>query len=142
MDFESCIKFANDNPTSFLATIDENGQPRVRGFLIWYADKTGFYFHTGTMKSVYHQLKANSKVEVCFFNNKQEGGVMMRVAGEVEFINDTALKRKLIDTRPFLKVWGFTANSPELVIFRIAKGEVYFWTMETNFEPKKPIQFG
>jgi uncharacterized pyridoxamine 5'-phosphate oxidase family protein len=142
MNFEDCIKFANENPASFLATVEENGQPRVRGFLMWYTDKTGFYFHTGTMKPIYKQLKANPKLEVCFFNNKQKGGVMMRVAGEVEFLNDIELKRKLIEARQFLKAWGFTPENPELAIFRIAKGEAYFWTMETNFEPKKPIQFG
>lgn len=142
MNFEDCVKFANENPTSFLATVEENGQPRVRGFLMWYADKTGFYFHTGTMKPIYKQLKANPKLEVCFFNNKQNGGVMMRVAGEAEFLNDIELKRKLIEARQFLNAWGFTPESPELVIFRITKGEAYFWTMETNFEPKKSIPFG
>lgn len=60
MNFENCITFANENPASFVATVDENGQPRVRGFLMWYADKTGFYFHTGTMKPVYKQLKAQN----------------------------------------------------------------------------------
>ncbi|MGF3522003.1 MAG: pyridoxamine 5'-phosphate oxidase family protein [Candidatus Bathyarchaeia archaeon] len=142
MNYETCIKFANENPVSFLASIDEKGQPHVRGFLMWYADKTGFYFHTGTMKQVYKQLKANPKVEICFFNNKQQGGIMMRLTGEVEFINDLNLKKKLLEDRQFLKSWGFTAESPELAIFRVAKGEAHFWTMETNFEPKKPILFG
>ncbi|MCX8150206.1 MAG: pyridoxamine 5'-phosphate oxidase family protein [Candidatus Bathyarchaeota archaeon] len=143
MNFETCIKFANENPVSFLASIDDKGQPHVRGFLMWYADKTGFYFHTGTMKAVYKQLKANPKVEICFFNNKQkEDGIMMRLAGEVEFVNDLNLKKRLVEERQFLKALGFTAESRELVIFRIYKGEAYFWTMETNFEPKKPIPFG
>jgi uncharacterized pyridoxamine 5'-phosphate oxidase family protein len=30
MDFDEYIKFANENPIGFLATVD-NGQPRVRG---------------------------------------------------------------------------------------------------------------
>lgn len=118
MNYETCIKFANENPVSFLASIDDNGQPHVRGFLMWYADKTGFYFHTGTMKTVYKQLRANPKVEICFFNNKQQGGVMMRLTGEVEFINDLNLKKKLLEDRQFLKAWGFTVESPELVIIR------------------------
>ena len=109
---------------------------------MWYADETGFYYHTGTMKPIYKQLQANPKVEACFFNNKLEGGRMMRVAGEVEFVNDKALKKKLVEARPFLKAWGLSEESPELVIFRIPKGEAYFWTMETNFEPKKALTFG
>jgi pyridoxamine 5'-phosphate oxidase len=142
MNFEDCVKFANENPASYVATVDKEGQPRVRGFLMWFADKTGFYFHTGTMKPVYNQLKVNPKVEVCFFNQKSKSGIMMRIAGEVEFLNDLDLKNKLVEDRQFLKAWGFTAESPGLVIFRIAKGEAYFWTMETNFESKKALQFG
>jgi pyridoxamine 5'-phosphate oxidase len=142
MNFEDCIKFANENPASYIATVDEGNQPRVRGLLMWFADKTGFYYHTGAMKNVYRQLKANPKVEVCFFNQKNQGGKMMRVAGEVEFLDDKALKKKLIDARQFLKAWGFTEESPELVVFRIPKGEAYFWTMETNFDLKKAIAFG
>jgi len=140
MNFKDCVKFANENPTSYIATVDGD-QPRVRGFWMWFADETGFYFHTGAMKSVYSQLKKNPKVEVCFYH-PEDGGVMMRVAGTVEFLDDTELRGKLIEERRFLKAWGFTADSTDLVIFRIAKGEAYFWTMETNFEPKRAIKFG
>jgi pyridoxamine 5'-phosphate oxidase len=121
MNFKDCIKFANENPTSYIATVDGD-QPRVRGFWMWFADETGFYFHTGAMKPVYSQLKKNSKVEACFFHPAEDGGIMMRVAGTVEFLDDTELRGKLIEERQFLKAWGFTAENPELVIFRIAKG--------------------
>ena len=140
--FDECFKFANENPTAYLATVDEKGQPRVRALAMWYADSTGFYFQTGTVKELVGQLKANPKTEVCFFNNKREGGRMLRVTGEVEFLNDPKLRTKVIEDRQFLKVMGMTASSPGLVIFRISKGEAYFWTMETNFAPKKKIQFG
>jgi pyridoxamine 5'-phosphate oxidase len=43
--------------------------------------------------------------------------------------------------RRFLKTWGYTPESPDLAIFRITHGEEWFWKMETNFEPKKPIKF-
>ena len=65
MTFKEFIKFANENKSSYLATV-EGDQPRVRGFFMWFADQTGFYFHTGAIKSVYGQLKQNPKVEVCF----------------------------------------------------------------------------
>jgi pyridoxamine 5'-phosphate oxidase len=142
MKFEDCTKFANENPTGYVATVDEKGQPRVRALAMWYADKTGFYFQTGTVKEIVGQLKKNPKTEVCFFNNKREGGIMLRVTGEAEFLNDPKLNKKVIDDRPFLKAFGMTASSPGLVIFRIAKGEAYTWTMETNFAPKNKIKFG
>lgn len=141
MSFSDCIKFANENPASYLATVEGN-QPRVRGFLMWFADETGFYFHTGAMKPVCSQLKANNKVEVCFYRQAENAGTMMRVTGTVEFVDDIKLKAKLLEERQFLKAWGFTPENPDLILFRIVKGEAYFWTMQTNFEPKKVIKFG
>lgn len=141
MNFEDCIKFANENPVTYIATIDGD-QPRVRGFWMWFADETGFYFHTGAMKPVCKQLKKNPKVELCFYRPAEDGsGVMMRVAGNVEFVDDTELRGKLVEERQFLKAWGYTAESKELVIFRVSKGEAYSWTMKTNFDPKKAIKF-
>ena len=141
MEFKDCIKFANENPSSFIATV-EGDQPRVRGFWMWFADETGFYYHTGAPKPVCSQLKKNPKIEICFYHAADDGGVMMRVAGQVEFLDDMKLRERLIDERQFLKAWGYSAESKELAIFRIAKGEAYFWTMKTNFDPKKPIKFG
>jgi uncharacterized pyridoxamine 5'-phosphate oxidase family protein len=140
MQFEDCIKFANANPTCYLATMDGD-QPRVRGMLMWYADKTGFYFNTGAMKDLYRQLKANPKVELCFFDPKSKNLQMMRVTGQVEFLDDLELKKRLVEARPFLKQWNLTAESPGLIAFRVAKGEAFFWTWETNLDPKKKIMF-
>ena len=68
-------------------------------------------------------------------------GTMLRVAGEVEFLIDHDLKMEVLKDRPFLKEFGFTPESPELVIFRITEGEAYFWTMEKAFHPKEMIKF-
>ncbi len=36
---------------------------------MWFADETGFYYHTGTPpKAVWQQLTRNPKVEFCFYN--------------------------------------------------------------------------
>ncbi len=141
MQFEDCIKFANDNPSSYLATV-EGDQPRVRGMLMWFANETGFYYNTGATKDLYKQLQANPKVELCFFDPKSQNLRMMRITGEAEFVEDIELKKKIIEARPFLKQWGLTAESPGLILFRVPKGEAYFWTMDTNLEPKTKITFG
>jgi uncharacterized pyridoxamine 5'-phosphate oxidase family protein len=141
LQFEDCIKFANDNPSSYLATV-EGDQPRVRGMLLWFADKTGFYYNTGASKDLYKQLQINPKVELCFFDPKSQNLKMMRITGKVEFVDDLELKKKLVDARPFLKQWGLTPESPGLIVFRVPKGEAYFWTMDTNLAPKTKITFG
>ena len=77
MELDEYIKFANDNPTSYFATV-ESDQPRVRGLLLWFADKSGLYYSISGMKDVYKQLKVNPKVEVCFLNPKSKNLEMMR----------------------------------------------------------------
>ena len=42
-------------------------QPRVRALGMWYADDTGFHLQTATMKDLYLQLKADPRVELCFW---------------------------------------------------------------------------
>ena len=141
MDFKDCIKFANETPVCYLATV-EGDQPRVRALGFWFADETGFYFQIGAVKDMHGQMQANNKVEACFWQPDEQTGIMMRVAGEVEFVEDVELKKKVLEDRPFLKEFGMTFDHPGLIIFRIAKGEAYFWTMATNFQPKQMIKFG
>jgi len=91
MDIADCVKFANENPVTYIATA-EGDQPRVRAFAMWFADNTGFYHHTGTPKSVCQQLRKNPKVELCFYAPGAQGtGRMMRVCGKVEFLEDKSL---------------------------------------------------
>ncbi len=52
---DECIRFANENPVCYLATT-EGDQPRVRVLAFWYADRTGFYFQTGSSKELAGQL--------------------------------------------------------------------------------------
>jgi uncharacterized pyridoxamine 5'-phosphate oxidase family protein len=59
MGQNDCVKFANANPASYLATQDGN-QPRVRGLLLWYADASGLYYNIGATKDVYKQLQSKS----------------------------------------------------------------------------------
>jgi pyridoxamine 5'-phosphate oxidase len=128
MDFKDCVKFANENKTCYLATV-EGDQPRVRAMGMLYADETGFYFNTEHPKALASQLKSNQKVEVCYFAR----GRMMRVSGKVEFIDDIAIRTKFYEARPFLKGLGINSpDDPALVVFAIRRGEAFFWTMAEN----------
>ena len=140
MNIQDCIKFTNENPVCYLATVD-NDQPRVRALGFWFADETGFYFQTSTIKEIPKQLKKNPKTEVCFYKHEGMIGTMLRISGEVEFVNDIKLREKAMNDRPFLKSFGITVDSPTLVLFRISHGQAHFWTMENNLKPKEYIEF-
>jgi pyridoxamine 5'-phosphate oxidase len=132
MEFQDCITFANENRVAYFAT-EESGQPHVRPIGLWFADASGFYFQAQTVKAFCKQLQNNKRVEICFHAPAAEGspGTVLRVTGEVEFIDDAALKKKVLKDRPFLKDMGIESpDDPRLAIFRIHTGEAFFWTME------------
>ncbi len=140
MNIQNCIKFANENPVCYLATM-ESDQPRVRALGFWFADETGFYFQTATIKELPHQLKKNLKTEVCFYHHEGMIGTMLRISGEVEFLTERKFKERVLEDRPFLKSFGLTVENDGLVLFRIAHGKAHFWTMENNIKPKEYIEF-
>jgi pyridoxamine 5'-phosphate oxidase len=132
MNFSDCIEFANKIKTANLATM-EGDQPRTRPLGMWFADENGFYFQTETVKAVCQQIQKNNKVEFSFFD--PSSFKVLRVTGKAEFIDDMNLKKKVFAERPFLKEMGI--NTPEdarLIIFRISKGEAYFWTMADSMK--------
>ncbi len=134
MNFQDCIGFANEHPVCYVATTEGN-RPRVRALRMWFVDEKGFYFQTESVKAIYKQLKNNKMIEVCFYTPGPDVGTMMRVSGQVEFINDLALKNKVLTDRPFLKALGIKGpEDPLLAIFRVHSGEAYFWTMANNMK--------
>jgi pyridoxamine 5'-phosphate oxidase len=134
MNFQDCVKFANEHRICHVATADGN-QPRVRAFGMWFADDKGFFFQTESVKSICKQLKNNNRVELCFYAPGPDVGTMMRVTGKAEFVDDAVLKSKALADRPFLKAMGIKGpEDPLLAIFRVYSGEAYFWTMANNMK--------
>ena len=76
MTANEIFELINKNPVFHLATMDGD-QPRVRGMLLFRADKNGFVFHTASTKDVFRQIMANPKAEMCF----SCGNVQIRVTG-------------------------------------------------------------
>ena len=143
MTKEQIFELMNSNLGFHLATI-ENGEPRVRGMMLYKADETGVVFHTGSFKDVYKQIIANPNVQMCF--NDTTKGIQVRVRGILEEVMDTDLKDEISNhpTRKFLK--ALRENSPidefydSIRVFRMKNGIANVWTFNTNFEPKVDIQ--
>jgi len=137
MDLADCVKFAKENPVTFIGTVDGD-QPRVRGFSMWFADMSGFYYHTGTTKDVYRQMKKNPRVELCFCTAPGPAMRMMRVAGKAEFLEDKAWEKRLLTERPWVK--DLLKNAPKesgIAIFRVPHGEAWFWTAAENLRERE-----
>lgn len=139
MEPNELLALINRNPAFFLATI-EDGEPRVRGMLLYRADEHGIIFHTGAMKDLYRQLLAKPAVELCF-NDWQEN-IQVRVRGRAVLLDDPGLVEKIVNSpgREFLKPWVEKLGMEMLSVFRVEGCRAYDWSMTTNFAPKEFIQ--
>lgn len=137
MTEQEMYNLMNSNVGFHLATV-EGDQPRVRGMMLFRADEKGIIFHTASTKDVYKQIMANPKAELCFNGD----GVQIRVTGVLKLINDDKLKEEIFNhpSRKFLNAWKENGIDHLLQIFVMRNCEAVTWTMETNFEEKKPVK--
>lgn len=137
MNEKEMYALMNANPGFHLATV-EGDQPRVRGMFLFRADENGLIFHTASTKDVYAQIMNNPKAEMCFFGD----GTQIRVTGVLEHVIDDGLKEEIFNhpSRKFLQAWKANGIDHLLQIFRMKNCQAVTWTMETNFDKKKPVQ--
>ena len=142
MTKEQIFDLLNSNLAFHLATV-ENGEPRVRGMMLYKADETGIVFHTGDFKDVYKQIIANPMVQMCF--NDAATGVQVRVRGVLEEVMDRSLKDEISNhpTRAFLKKLRENSTVEDFYnsirVFRMKNGIANVWTFDANFLPKEDI---
>ncbi len=143
MTKEQIFDLLNNNLVFHLATV-ENGEPRVRGMMLYKADESGIVFHTGDFKDVYKQIIANPNVQMCF--NEAATGIQVRVRGVLEEVMDRDLKDEISNhpTRAFLKKLRENSTVEDFYnsirVFRMKNGIANTWTFNTNFAPKEDIQ--
>lgn len=137
------IAFANSNPVTWLATVDGD-QPHLRAMAMWFADQSGFYYHTGTQKRLAGQLKKCPRVELGFISLGDMSQMqMVRVTGKIEMVEDAALEKRLFEERTWLNDIKAAWPDDNIFIFRIAHGVAQYWDMSRNCREKSipPIVF-
>ena len=141
---EEIVEFTNQNPAAWVATA-VGDQPHVRAMAMWFADASGFYFHTGTQKRLSDQLHGNPKVEIGFMNQGEgmDTMQMVRITGSIEMMDDPALEKKLFEERAWLNMIREAYPNDRIFIFRIPHGEAQYWNMGLNCQEKNvaPIIF-
>jgi len=130
---QQVLTFANANPVCHMATV-EGDQPHVRGLHMWYADESGFYFHTASTKSLATQIEKHPKVELAFLHVEEDPMKTqeLRVCGRIEILQDKNLEKRLLAERPWLQMLEGSTADMKLVIFRVVKGEAFIWDMTHN----------
>lgn len=124
---EKVFNFLKEAGTYYLATVDEEGKPRVRPFGTVNIYEGKLYIQTGKSKDVFKQIEKNPFVEICAFNN----GTWLRVNGKL--INDHRFgaKKSLLDNYPELKTMYDPADDNTAVLcFEEIHGGFYSFTSE------------
>jgi uncharacterized pyridoxamine 5'-phosphate oxidase family protein len=98
MDKKEILAFITKNPTAYLATAEGN-KPHVRAMGTFRADENGIIFAMQSPKDVYKQLVKNPETELCYYAD----GIMIRVSGRMQQSTDVALKKEILEKRPFYK---------------------------------------
>ncbi|MEK6968169.1 MAG: pyridoxamine 5'-phosphate oxidase family protein [Nanoarchaeota archaeon] len=138
MTQEEIFEFINKNMSCTLATCVDN-KPHVRWMWMYGADEKGIIFHTGAVRDVFKQLKANPNIELCFYNMDPQNMVQVRVSGIAVQENDMKLKEEIISNRPFFKPIVAQYGHEIIAVFRIQKMVATVWSMAKNLEPKEII---
>ena len=121
-----------------MATADGD-QPGMRTLALEFANDNGFYFAILSPKQLCHQIKANPKVEVCFYNHPTDltQARQMRVTGKMEPVNDPELQQKVAWEGAFLEELTGKKLGHLWEVFRIHTGEAFFFTfVDTLKEPE------
>jgi pyridoxamine 5'-phosphate oxidase len=134
MDKKEILALINEASFGYLGTVDGN-EARVRGMETFRADENGLIFFTSKLKNVFKQISKNPNVEVCYFTK----GTQVRVRGKMEILEDAALKKEIIDRRPYLKPI-YKNRSEDLAVMRL-KGKATTWTMINITNSAAPTTF-
>ena len=115
MNVENATKaqqFLKNAKTYYLATVEADGQPRVRPFGTAEIIDGKLYIQTGKVKNVYKQLAANPQAEICAYN----GSEWIRIAGELIPDERVEIKAEMLEKNPSLKSM-YKADDDNTIVF-------------------------
>lgn len=127
------FEFLKKCNTYYLATVEADGQPRVRPFGTIDLFEEKLYIQTGKVKDVSKQIAANPKVEICAF----DGQKWLRVA--CTLVRDERLEAKthMLDNYPMLKkMYDAADDNTEVLYLKDATA-----TFSSFTEAPKTIKF-
>ncbi|MBQ9227624.1 MAG: pyridoxamine 5'-phosphate oxidase family protein [Eubacterium sp.] len=95
---EKVLKFLNEAKTFYIATAEENGQPRVRPFGAAAIIDGKLCIATNNQKAVYQQMQKNPKIEI----SGMTGGKWIRLSAKVEEIDTDDARKAMLEAHPEL----------------------------------------
>lgn len=122
---EEIYEFIKACGTYYLATVEADGQPRVRPFGTINIFDGKLYIQTGKKKDCSKQIQLNPKVEICCFKD----GAWLRLAGELVRDDRVEAKEDMLNHYPELKaMYSATDDNTEVLYFKNATATISSFT--------------
>jgi len=128
------VKFLQENPVQYFATIGLDGKPKVRPFQFMIEEGGKLYFCTNNQKDVYAQIKKCPYVEVCIAS---PAFAWIRLSGEAVFSQDIGIKQKVIDASALVRSLYKTADNSIFEIFYLENAKAII----ADFSGNPPKEF-
>lgn len=114
------VEFLKTNDVQYFATIGLDGKPKVRPFQFMMEEGGRLYFCTNNEKEVYAEIKKAPYVELTVSSPTFQ---WVRLNGEVIFVDDMNIKKKVINSSELVKSIYKTEENPIFEVFYIGNGK-------------------
>ncbi len=107
------VKFLQENPVQYLATIGRDNKAKCRPFMFCFERDGKLWFCTNNTKEVYQDMQNNPYIEISVSSPSY---AWIRLSGRAVFENKMSIKEGCMDN-PIVKAQYQTADNPIFVVF-------------------------
>lgn len=127
------VKFLEENPVQYLATVGLDGKAKVRPFMFMLERKGKLYYCTSNQKPVFKEISNSPHIEL---TTASPEFAWIRISAKVVFSDDMDIKKAIIEKSEIVKSQYQTADNPTLEIFYL-EGKVKI----ADFSGEPPKEF-
>lgn len=127
------VKFLQENPVQFLATVGRDGKAKCRPFMFCFEQDEKLWFCTDNTKEVYKDMQNNPHVEISVSSPTY---AWIRLSGKVVFENNMAAKECCLNN-PIVKGNYQSAANPIFEVFYLADARAVI----ADFSGKPPQEY-
>lgn len=120
---EEVLKFLKDNPTYYLATVDEAGDPQVRPFGTIAEINGALYIQTGKVKPCYKEMVAHPRIAICACATPPSS--WLRLEADVTPDDSVESCQAMLDEYPSLQKM-YAAGDGNTVLFKLSNVKATF----------------
>lgn len=129
------VKFLEENPVQYLATIGRDGKAKCRPFMFCFEQGGKLWFCTNSTKDVYKDIQINPYIEISVSSPSY---AWIRLNGKAIFENNMDVKEGCMNN-PIVKGQYQTADNPIFEVFYLE--DAYAIIADFSGNPPKEYKF-